>query len=199
MKARLGALLLFLALCLAGCSQAKVDGKQNMDKLLSIIADPKTDRQTLIQAIQQLGPVTEPASFWSAIANNAEYNQVARRWAVWELFRRHVEPDITLADLASVLDNPTWLADEAVSIVTVLGGRIPVKWTVEDTVFVLLVFPDLPNGPYKSWGVYLRVSGQVDRESFINVLRGQPVSAEVSNAQVLEYGLVPADPTKLDK
>ncbi len=168
-----------------------------MDKLLSIIADPKTDIQTLMRAVQQLGPVTEVASFWTAIGNNAEYSQKHRRWAVWELFHRHVKPGITLADLARILDNPTWLADESISVVTVLGGRIPVKWTFEDTVFSLLIFPDIPDDTYDSWGIYLRVSGKVDRESFIKVIRDQPVPAEVRNAQVLERGLVPADPLRV--
>lgn len=169
-----------------------------MNKLLSVIADPKVDKQTLIETIQKLGEVIESAQFWTAIANSDEYSKDHRRRAVFQLFQRFVSPGMTLFALAQILDNPRWLADEDISLVTVLGGEISVTWTLEDTVFVLVVFPDLPDGRYANWAIYLKVSSKVSREDFIKVIRGESVTEKVKNAKVLELGLSPDDPTNVD-
>lgn len=169
-----------------------------MNKLLSIIADPNVDKQTLMETIQKLGEVTESTQFWIAIANSDEYNKDHRRRAVFQLFQRFVSHGMTLFALAQILDNPPWLADEDISIVTVLRGEIPVTWTLEDTVFVLSVFPDFPDGRYANWAIYLRVSGKVNREDFIKVIRGESVTENVKNAKVLEFSLSPDDPTNVD-
>lgn len=198
MKLRLGILLLTFAFCVTGCWQLKNDGQPNMDDLRLIIADPEIDRKTLIQAIRKLGPVTESAQFWVDMANSEQYGQDHRRQTVFQLFKRHVSPGLTLAELAQILDNPGWLANEDIAVVTALTGEIPVKWTLEDTVFVLSVFPALADGRYDHWAIYLRVSGQVDRESFISLLRGGPASEEVKQARVLEIALSPDDPTRVD-
>ena len=169
-----------------------------MNKLLSVIADPKVDKQTLIETIQKLGEVTESAQFWTVIANSDGYSKGHRRHAVFQLFQRFVSPDMTLFALAQILNNPRWLADEDISIVTVLGGEIPVTWTLDDTVFVLSVFPDLPDDRYANWAIYLRLSGKVNREDFIKVIRGESVTENVMTAKVLEFSLSSDDPTNVD-
>lgn len=169
-----------------------------MNKLLSIIADPKADKETLMEAIQQLGTVTESAQFWTAIANSNEYGKDHRRLAVFQLFQRFVSPGMTLFALARILDNPRWLGDEDISVVSVMGGEIPIKWSSEDTVFVLSVFPDLPDGRYEQWAIYLSVSAKLKRKDFIKVIRGESVAEHVKNAKVLEFGLSPDDPTDVD-
>ena len=171
-----------------------------MNDLLLTIADPKTNRDALIQAIQDLTQdVVEPAQFWADIANNVEYSKDHRRRAIFELFRRHVAPGMTIFELAKILDNPNWLAEEDIYVIIDLAGEIPVELTADDTVFVLNIFPDLPDGRYQNWAIYLRVSGKVDTQDFFNLLQGdETVSSSVKEAEILEFALVPDDPTNVD-
>ena len=67
-----------------------------MNKLLSIIANPSVDKQTLMETIQKLGEVTESAQFWADIINSDEYSKDHRRRAVFQLFQRFVSPGMTL-------------------------------------------------------------------------------------------------------
>ncbi len=168
----------------------------DIDKLLSAIADPKINKKALMQAIKDLGPVTEPSQFWANIANCDKYNKNHRRYAVFQLFKRHVSSGLTLFELARILDNPRWLADDDITIVTGLAGKIPIKWTFEDTVFVIAVFPELTDNGYDRWAIYLRVSGKITRESLIRVLRGEIISENMRNARIPEFALIPDDPIK---
>ena len=156
----------------------------------SVIADRDASATRLVDAIRGLGPVTEPARSWSAIANDDGYSPEHRRRAVFELFRRHASPGMTLGDLGRLLDGATWLHDDDVSVVTALGGKIPVEWTLADTVFVLAVFPDLPGDRFTHWAVYVRAAGKVERGEFLQALRMEAIGP----TEVLEIGLAPSDP-----
>jgi hypothetical protein len=101
---------------------------------------------------------------------------------------------MTLADLAELLDNPTWLKDEDITLVTIVGGRLPVKWSNEDTIFILHIFPGLPDRYYTHWAIYIKVSGKVEIQSIVDIIRGRPVEQIVAQAKILEIGLVPDDP-----
>lgn len=162
-----------------------------MDDSLSIISDPESATETLLQEIQQLGPVTEPARFWADIANNDAYRSEHRRLAVFQLFKRHVSAGLNLAELANILDGATWLAGDDLSQATSLAGEIPVEFTLEDTIFVLRIFPELVDDLYGPWAIYLSVSGKVAPEEFLNLLHGQEVSEEVSQAVLLEIAFSP--------
>lgn len=199
MRTRLAllSLIMILSVVVSGSHLGK-DNRHDMNNLLSIIADPQTNKERLIRAIQSLGTVTETANFWTKIANSEQYSQYHRRIAVFQLFKRYVSRGMTLSELAQVVDNPSWLAKENISIVDSLGGKIPVKWTFEDTVLVLGVFPELPDGRYDHWAIYLRVSGKVTGENFIRLLRGESVSEDVSNAKILEFAFSPDDPTEVE-
>lgn len=183
----------------SGCSETKAGNLPSMDSLLATIADPTISQEALIKALRQLGPATEPASFWTKIANSTEYSPDQRRRAVFELFERHVRPGITVGQLADLLDQPTWLDDADVSVVDRLGGKIPVAWNPQDTIFVIAVFPGLPDGRYAHWAIYLRVSGKVDRESFVRAIQGEATSDAVRGAKVIEYGLSPPDPASVSQ
>jgi hypothetical protein len=165
-----------------------------MDNQLQVIADPHSEGTVLNTSIQSLGTATEPPSFWTAIANSTVYSEDHRRRAVFSLFQRHVSPGVTLTALAQIPANPTWLRDEDVSIVTRLGGKLPVQWSPTDTIFVLSIFPDLPDGIYQFWAIYLRVEGKVERDQFLALIRGQPGSGAIGNPKVQEIGYVPANP-----
>jgi hypothetical protein len=165
-----------------------------LDKSFLIIRDPETDTELFLQEIRQLDAVTEPAHFWAAIANSAAYSSEGRRQAVFQLFQRHVSPGITLAELARSLNNPRWLAGEDLSVVTNLAGELPVEFTLDDTIFVLRVFPELMDDLYGPWSIYLRVGGKVEPKAFLDLLRGEDVSDEVRQAELLELAFSPDDP-----
>jgi len=110
---------------------------------------------------------------------------------VVELFRRQVRPGMTLADLARVLGDAAWLRDEDLSVVDVLGGKIPVSWTLEDTVLVLGVLPGLPDDP--GWSIYLRVAGKLELADVLALLRGRDAPPAVARAEILEVGFEPPD------
>ncbi len=106
--------------------------------------------------------------------------------AVIELFRRHVTKGITLHRMAKLLEGATWLQDEDVDVVTAIEGEIPVTWNLEDTVFVIRLFPESER--QSSFAIYLRVAGKVPLDSFIRLLRGYKVPESTENAVVLEVG-----------
>jgi hypothetical protein len=183
-------LLLLPALVLSACSDRdRTQGKMSMEKPpLSVIAAKDVPEMELRNAIRELGPVTEPAQFWVNIANDSAYGMVHRRYCIFQLFKRHVPPGSKLSELYPRLNGPKWLRDEDVAIFGTLGGKIPVKWTFEDTVFCLRVFPDLPGDV---WAIYLRISGKIDCDVFIKLLRGERVDPQFRNAKVLEVGFNP--------
>ena len=115
-----------------------------------------------------------------------------RRRAIVELFREQVRPGMTLAELARVLDEPDWLRDEDLTVVDVLGGKIPVTWTHEDTVLVLGVLPGLPDDP--SWSIYLRVAGKLQLADVLALLHGGDAPAHVARAEIREIGFEPPEP-----
>jgi len=165
-----------------------------MDDSLSIITDPDSDYESLLKSVRQLGPVTMPVQFWADIANSDAYRPDHRRQAVFQLFQRHVSPGITLAELARSLNNPRWLAGDDLSVVTNLAGELPVEFTLDDTIFVLRVFPELVDDLYGPWSIYLRVGGKVEPEAFLDLLRGEGVSDEVRQAELLELAFSTDDP-----
>ena len=128
----------------------------------------------------------------SVIAGSDAYDPDRRRRAVVELFRRQVQPGMTLADLARVLDDPAWLRDDDLSVVDVLGGKIPVSWTHEDTVLVLGVLPGLPDDP--GWSIYLRVAGKLELADVLALLHGRDAPPEVARAEIREIGFEPPEP-----
>lgn len=160
----------------------------------SIIADPNTSQSTLIDAIQNLGSVTEDPEFWTAIANGDQYSQDHRRRAIFALFQRHVSVGKTLGELAQLLDHPTWLADSDVQRQDILGGRLPVQWTSDDSIIILHVFKDLPDGVYTNWAIYLRVAGKIEPTAVSELLREGTGPDSTRNAEILEFALVPASP-----
>jgi hypothetical protein len=153
---------------------------------LSTIARRDVEEAEFMRAIESLGAVTESPRFWTDLANSPDFGKIRRGHCVMQLFRRHVPPGTKLSGLGRVLDRPDWLRDEDVDVVADLGGKVPVRWTLEDTVFVLRVVPELPG---KSEAVYLRVSGKVDRGAFLKALRGQEVDPGTADATVLEIGI----------
>jgi hypothetical protein len=169
-----------------------------MDATLSAITDPRTPRAALIQALGRLGPPGEPPRFWSAIANDDRFSPDHRRRAVFELMRRHVRIPVTVEALAGILDRPTWLHEEDVTVIDRLGGKIPVEFTFDDTVLVVGVFPNVGDTRLSRWSIYLRVQGHRTVQDVVHALQGRGDTKGVGTANVLEYALVPPDPSAPD-
>lgn len=158
-----------------------------MNEWLAVLADPNSTLEQLDEAIAHLDKAGESPGFWSAIANSPDCRPEHRRLAVRELFKRHVKPGMTLAELGELLDDPTWLADDDVSAVTAVGGKVPVSMTPGDSVFVVALFPKLPGEQTSHWAIYLRVEGKVEREGLLQALRDG--SGPAAGRKLLEIGL----------
>lgn len=156
------------------------------NEILSIIADKETGEDELLLAIRMLDEVNVSSDFWVSIANDASYRKPHRAYCIYQLFQRHVAIGIKLSEFGRLLGNPRWLKDEDIEVFNVLRGKIPVKWTFEDTVFVLRIFPELPKG--YGFAIYLRISGKIGRSDFTKVLRCQPVGQEIKDLVILEVG-----------
>ncbi|MBW8039908.1 MAG: hypothetical protein FVQ85_07920 [Planctomycetes bacterium] len=172
--------IVLIATCL-GCAK-----KEDTNTPLSTIANEKVRYKELVKVVQKLGPATESPKFWSDIANSTEYTKLHRRLAVVELFRRHALSGMKLSHLVQILDNPVWLEDSNVRIITILAGYIPLKELSPGTVFEIHVFPELTG---LEWSIYLRVSGKIRQDDFLKVLHGQEVEQEIIDVKILEIGL----------
>jgi hypothetical protein len=79
---------------------------------LRVIADAHAGTNEFLQALRVLHDskiTNEPPEFWTAIANNANYDVDRRRRAVLQLFARHFKPGMTLHQIGLMLNHPTWL------------------------------------------------------------------------------------------
>jgi hypothetical protein len=142
----------------------------------------------LDQALARLPlPPTEPPQFWTRITNDSHYRRFHRRRAVFQLFRRHVEPGMSISELGLLLSHPTWLRSGDILWVNLLRGHIPVRLDPKDTVFVLVVLPDAGKDQD---GIYLRVSGKVEEKQFQSLLLSNgKASKQAGSARILEMGL----------
>ena len=164
---------------------------------LDLIANPQVEGEALTAAIKSLGKPAEDASFWTKIANSDAFSADHRRRAIFALFGRHVAPGITLGELGKILNHPTWLRDDDIEIITVLGGKLPVHFSVEDTVILAVVFASVPDGIYQSWAIYVKAAGKVDRAQVRAALRGDKSASKAAAAKILELGYSPANPFQI--
>lgn len=161
-----------------------------MEETLERLSDPDATDEDLRRAAGALGTMAEPPSFWTTIADDPRYRPAHRWRAIVHLLRRHLQPGrSTLGDFARLLGGHRCLRMDGIDVVTVLAGKIPVRWTPGDTVFVCRALTDVESGP---WALYLRVAGRVSREQFIDLLHGRPVEPGVEAARVVEIGFHPA-------
>src|SRR4051794_33021495 len=97
----------------------------------------------LREAVELLGAVAEPPSFWSEIANDASMPVAHRKLALVQLVRRHVLPgSTTVGALAEMLDGARWLSNSEITVITEIGGKVPVAWSPGDPLIVI----SLPGG-----------------------------------------------------
>ncbi len=156
------------------------------------LLDPSAPAADVMRAARRVADAEMPAQAWARLASDAAYGLVQRRVCVFELFRRHVHPGSTVAEIARLLDHPTWLRDEHVRELEDIGGRLPpVTLDGEDAVFAIDVLPGA--APVADlWTVYLRMRGRLDRGVFSGLLRGTVKTGVELGVVVLEIGFVPS-------
>src|SRR4051812_45305067 len=102
---------------------------QNIGVLCSCYHDKKE-----ICFEKQLKNAKESSDCWREVANNPDYSKERRRLAVFRLFKAHVKKGVTLKQLANILLNPSWFDLDDILVIEALGGSLPVRLTVENTV-----------------------------------------------------------------
>ncbi len=133
-------------------------------------------------AAEQVAPVVETPSFWSAIANDATRADAHRMLALIQLVRRHVSPGTTtVGSLAEMLDGAPWLGDHDIALITAIGGKIPVAWSAEDTVVAI----GLPSG---RGAIYLTIAGRFTAHELTAALRGESRDMRVLSAIIRDAG-----------
>jgi hypothetical protein len=156
---------LLALLCLLPVSAGCWEGPHAAAPAVSVepfqtIARQDISKIDLAQALAKLTtPVSEPAQYWTGMANDSAYPDFHRRGAVVQLFRRHVKAGMQLSAVARLLDHPTWLRPGDIAVVDIVGGYIPVAYDLNGTVFVLSVLPE-PDGSCGA-AIYLRVRGRI--------------------------------------
>jgi hypothetical protein len=129
-----------------------------------------------------LGPAAETPAYWAAIANDPSRPAAQRALAVELLVRRNVVPGrTTLGVLGAMLGGAAWLGDNDLELVEVLGGKVPVSWSLGDTVAAV----SLPGGRSV---LYLAVAGQYTAPELVNALRGTCADPRVLAAVIRDLG-----------
>jgi hypothetical protein len=114
----------------------------------------------------------EPPQLWTALANHPALEKSCRRDCVLRLFQCRVRRGMRLSELARLLDSPTWLGEDDATQFIVLGGFVPVNWTLDTSLYSLHIFPELGK---EAGVVYLVVSGRTDYKGgkeLTHLLRG---------------------------
>ena len=135
---------------------------------LIVIANKDSSEAELLDAINTLSmPAHEPPTFWLDLANNLNYSPMHRRHCVFQFFRRHVRPGMTLTKLGRVLGHPTWLRPDDIDIVQAVIGELPIAWSPEDTIVVLRIQVGAPG---LCAAAYIKIAGKVRRSHILTLL-----------------------------
>jgi hypothetical protein len=144
----------------------------------SILRDRESSEDDLWRAVDALGSVSEPASFWSAIANDLSRRADQRALALTEVVARHVVPgSTTVGEFAEMLDGAPWLETSDVDVVTAIGGKVPVTWAQDGTVAVLAL-------PARRGAIYLSIAGSWRVDEIASALRGASPQSSIRSAVI---------------
>ena len=168
-----------MASTLVGFAQAP-DFASLTIQLRTVIAERATSDDVLREAISRLGRVTEPPSFWTQIANSTNYSRQHRIRAVFALFRRHGESCGDVLSLGKCLEPAKWLDESSIERVTYVFGHLPIELNEGESVYSISVL----DGPK----IYIRMPGDIDRETFNALLRGKSVSTLKKEPTILQCG-----------
>jgi hypothetical protein len=152
---------------------------------LAMISDSESTDQHLLWALIRLGKVTEPASYWSKLANSTKYRKTHRILCVNQLFKRHVQRSIKVSVFARLLDDPNWMLDNEVQLLGSISGWIPVEPSLGDTILIVRVFADSPEAHEN---IYLKVRGEMSVDEFVKAMRGNGNAERMQDRVLLDYG-----------
>lgn len=116
-----------------------------------------------------------------------------RRWSILQIFKCHISNGMTLGQMVQQLGFPALLRDEDVVLVQILAGKIPVRWSLEDTIFAVHILPTADSSPIT---VYLRIAGTISKDEFMSVLRGHPGNPALADRTVVEVGYEDGGPNE---
>jgi hypothetical protein len=153
---------------------------------LDIIADKKASDSDLLYALLRLGPVDEKASYWSSLANDTVYREGQRLLCIIQLFKRHVPIGTRLNAVGAILDNPTWASPRQINKMDAIFGSVPLK-SFDGSIFSIAVFPKR-QASHDFGTIYLRFSGDITKQDFINILQGKHANEKAGQAVLLEIG-----------
>jgi hypothetical protein len=133
----------------------------------------------------------EPASFWTAIANDAKLDPQQRALAIHWLFERHVKQGATLGKLAEVLGKQTWISEKDVERVGFVAGYVPLDVKFGDSLMCLVVFRNENTAKHNKEviGIYLSIEGQIDRAAFLDTIKGKKTKHE--NTKLTAWSISP--------
>jgi hypothetical protein len=160
--------LLFLVLPLLGC---------------------RNPRGTPESVIYRPGQVGEPAAFWAELANNADLEASCRRVCVLELFRRHVQPGMSLDEVADILDGPTWLEESDVTDFAQYSGYVPLPLTQGDGDFGIHVLAR----PLERGWIMIKVKGICTKAQFVSALKGRGDN-KIRDASIVAIAVLEPNP-----
>lgn len=110
---------------------------------------------------------------WRELARDDGIAPVARRLAIRRLFEVEVPEGTSLADAGARIAANAWLHAPDIRPVSVVNGKLPVRWLAEDLIVAIDVCPARPGaGDHHRLVVYLRIAGQPDPDEVLSGLRG---------------------------
>jgi hypothetical protein len=167
---------------------------EGMNSKFKILTDPLLTDHALLNALLNLeDEIEETPGFWSAIANDKNFNDNHRRYAVFMLFKRHVKAGISINQLGELMNKPSWLSYEDVTLIEKIAGEMPIEFSLADSFFIIKVFSHLSYGRWEYWGIYFKIEGKINRRDFYNIISGENGQIDIKNKnrKLLAFALAP--------
>ena len=161
-------------------SQIRLEPTESLNsptELLTNFADPHASQRAVVvryKQIQDTEPSSEEVGVFRALASSEKSSSAQWSFAVHGLFNRHVASNMTLGELADLLEKPFWLKRDTIHALaatdTLVGrteGQVPLKTAANETLFEIAVPDRLP-------AILLRVRGaDISERAMYDTLRGR--------------------------
>jgi hypothetical protein len=154
------------------------------EEMLAAISDPATPLDAVRDAIARLPSVAGSPRLWLGVAADVRFSADHRARVVSAFFHRHIPDGTTLGELATQLEQPPWLSEDDVDVVSVMAGKLPVRWSPDETVIVLR--PSFDGRPVGA--VYLTVRGHLERPTVQAVICRNGGDPDARRARIVDKG-----------
>ncbi len=144
----------------------------------TVFSSKDASEAELTRAVQALGDVSEPASFWSSMANDTDFPTHVRRHCAMQLFRRHVRRNMSLARLAEALGKPSWVSKKSLASGPMPGGKVVVRGKGDRHGLAIALFPE---GERERWAVLLILSDPAETGAVLKLVKGEPTDKRVAS------------------